>query len=225
MVAAASLGPRGLVKEREMKHRLPVAAAAVLAVTATVALVGGRAWSAPEAARPLRIGVVSLTRLWDGYQRRLFLDSKLIQFRQTKAQTLQEKKDEVDQLRQKIELLAPGSTQRQEAEGELQQKQVEGRTLAELSAKEVARRYFEYWDLVYNDIRAAVQQVAQAQGYDLVFKTVESQSRTTSTRELQGKIEGRTVLYAAAELDLTEEVLTVLNENFARSGEAKEQAP
>jgi len=199
------------------------ATVAVLAVTAVSVLVARWVWSAPQEARPLRIGVVNLTRLWEGYQRRLYLDSKLTRFRQQKAQAMQEKQDEIEQLKQKIELLAPGSSQRQEAESELQQKQVEGRTLAELSAKEVARRYFEYWDLVYNDIRAAVRQVAEAEGYDLVLKTVQSKARTTSMQELQGKIEGRSVLYAAARLDITDKVLKVLNENFARSTEAKEQ--
>jgi len=168
------------------------------------------------------MAVVNLTRVWEGYQKRAFLDARLTQLRESKTQTMREKADDINQLTQKLELLAPGSAQRDQAERDLQQKQVESRTLADLSTQEVARKYLEYWDIVYNDICAATEKVAQQEGDDLVLKTVERKLRTASLPELQGKIEGMTVLYATARLDLTDKVLAVLNEEFAQSPEAKE---
>jgi Skp family chaperone for outer membrane proteins len=169
------------------------------------------------------VAVVNLTRLWDGYQKRAVLDTKLTQLQQTKAQTMREKGDDIKQLTQKLELLAPGSTQRDQAERELQQKQVEGRTLAELSAQELAKKYLEYWDVIYNDICTATEKLAQQEGYDLVLKTVDRKLRTGSAPELQAKIEGMTVLYSTPRLDLTDRLLAALNEEFARSPEVKEQ--
>jgi len=202
--------------------RLVHGRAVLVAVGVGCALLGGWAWSQAPAQTPLRVAVVNLTRVWDGCQKRVSLDAKLTQLRETKAQALREKAEEITQLSQKLELLAPGSTQRDQAERELQQKQVENRNLVDLSTQEVARKYLEYWDIVYNDICAATDKVAQQEGYDLVLKTVNRRPRTGNLQELQGKIEGMTVLYAAARLDLTEKVLTILNEEFARTPETKE---
>ena len=178
--------------------RLVHAGAALVALGVGCALLGTRAWSQapaqPPAGSGLRVAVVNLTRVWDGCQKRVSLDAKLTQLRETKAQALREKAEEITQLSQKLELLAPGSTQRDQAERELQQKQVENRNLADLSTQEVARKYLEYWDIVYNDICAATDKVAQQEGYDLVLKTVNRRPRTGNLQELQGKIEGMTVL-------------------------------
>lgn len=202
-------------------RRWPYLGAALVAAVAGCGILGQWLWSEPQPTGSPRIGVINLTRMWEGYQKRLYLDSKLTRFRETKTQAMDEKRDEITQLAQRLDLLAPGSTQREATAQELEGKQVEARTLAELSTKEVARRYFEYWDIVYNDIRAAVDKIAQQEGYDLVLKAVDVRSRTTSAQELQGKIEGMTVLYSAPHLDLTEKVLTVLNEEFARSAEGR----
>lgn len=212
-------------------RRWPYFGAALVAAAAGCGLLGQWLWSEPQPSPSARIGVINLTRMWEGYQKRLYLDSKLTRFRETKTQVLEEKKNEITQLTRKLDLLAPGSTQREAVAQELEEKQIQARTLVELSTKEVARRYFEYWDIVYNDIRAAADRIAPQEGYDLVLKAVDVRSRTTSAQELQGKIEGMTVLYAAPHLDLTEKVLTMLNQEFARSAEGKsldadeEQAP
>lgn len=196
--------------------------AVLVALGVGCALLGTRAWSQAPAQPPLRVAVVNLTRIWEGYQKRVSLEGKLTQLQQTKAQTMREKTEEVNQLSQKLELLAQGSTQRDQAERDLQQKQVESRTLDELSRQEVARKYLEYWDTVYNDICTAADKIAQQEGYDLVLKTADRKLRTASLPELQGKIEGMTVLYSTPRLDLTDKVLTLLNEEFARSPETKE---
>jgi len=196
--------------------------AVLVALGVGCALLGTRAWSQAPAQPPLRVAVVNLTRIWEGYQKRVSLEGKLTQLQQTKAQTMREKTDEVNQLSQKLELLAQGSAQRDQAERDLQQKQVESRTLDELSRQEVARKYLEYWDTVYNDICTATDKIAQQEGYDLVLKTADRKLRTASLPELQGKIEGMTVLYSTPRLDLTDKVLTLLNEEFARSPETKE---
>lgn len=198
------------------------AGAVLVALGVGCALLGTRAWSQAPAQPPLRVAVVNLTRIWEGYQKRVSLEGKLTQLQQTKAQTMREKTDEVNQLSQKLELLAQGSAQCDQAERDLQQKQVESRTLDELSRQEVARKYLEYWDTVYNDICTATDKIAQQEGYDLVLKTADRKLRTASLPELQGKIEGMTVLYSTPRLDLTDKVLTLLNEEFARSPETKE---
>jgi len=201
----------------------------VLVVAATVACgllgLGRGVWSEPGQGRPLRIGVVNLTRIWDAYEKQTYLNRKLTQLSKTKESALQEKVDQITQLRQKIQLLAPGSSQRDAAEQELQQVQVESRTLAQLSDQEVRRKYIAYWDVVYNDIQAAVTRLAEAEGYDLILKQVNMGERTANSQVLQGKISGLAVMYVKADLDLTDKVLVMLNDEFAKSPEAKEQAP
>jgi Skp family chaperone for outer membrane proteins len=213
---------RGKGKKEHAMSRWKHGRAVLVALAVGCAILGARAWSQAPAQPSLRVAVVNMTRVWDGYQKRVSLDGKLTQLRETKAQTLRQKTEEITQLSQKLELLAPGSTQRDQADRELQQKQVESRNLTDLSTQEVARKYLEYWDIVYNDICAATDKVAQQEGYDLVLKRVDRRPRTGSLQELQGKIEGMTVLYASSRLDLTEKVLTSLNEEFARAPETKE---
>ena len=209
-----------------MKYWRRVAVPVVVVAVACGLLGLGRGlWGEPEQGRPLHIGVINLTRIWDGYQKQAYLNGKLTQLSKTKESALQEKVEEITQLRQKIQLLASGSAQREAAEQELQQVQIESRTLAQLSDQEVRRKYIEYWDIVYNDIRTAVARLAETEGYDLILKQVDMGEHTVNSQVLQGKIHGLAVMYARADLDLTDTVLVILNDEFANSAEAKEQAP
>ena len=198
--------------------------AVLLIVVATCVAAGQWLRGEEPSARPVRIGAVDLARVWQTYDKKIHLDKELDQLGKLKEAPWLEKKAEVDQLQQKIDLLAAGSAQRDEAERELAQKKFELDALARASRQELGLKLLEYMDLVYNDIVAAVNEVAEREGYDLVLQTSEAKRRATSIQEFQARIEGRLVLYSSSQLELTDTVLALLNDRFAQSGQAKEQS-
>ena len=197
-------------------------AAALLVMAATCLGIGRWLWGEAPSGRPLKVAVVDLARVWQGYQKKVYFDEEIDRLGKLKQAPLLEKKAEVDQLRQKIELLAAGSAQRDAAESELAQKNIELEALDRASRQELGLKLLEYMDIIYTDILSGVNQVGEREAFDLVLKTSETKRRAKSIREFQARLEGQVVLYSAPHLDLTDTVLATLNERFAESSQGKE---
>ncbi len=196
-------------------------AAALLMVAGCVCLAQWL-WGEAPAGAGQRIGVVNLSRVWQGYQRKVYLDGELERLGALKQATYDEKASEVEQLQKKIENLAAGSAQRSAAEQELTEKRVQLDSLGRISRQELATKALEYMDSIYSDIRTAVNDAAEQGGYHLVLKTSDVKGRAKTIQEFQGKLEGQVVLYSSSQVELTDDVLALLNSRFAQGGAGRE---
>jgi len=179
-------------------------------------IVGGalrQMWGAAPQNGPARIAVVNLSRVWKESRRRADLEEKLTLLQRTIQENFKDQQDEIDRLKAKIDLLASGSAERKQAEQDLALKVAQKQVFEKSSRQQVASELLSYWDVVFNDIEEAVGTVARQDGYDLVFKTVETPEHSTNVAEFRSK-EQQVLLYSTPTLDVTEKVIGLLNRKY-----------
>ena len=78
--------------------------------------------------------------------------------------------------------------------------------------------YTEKKTAIYNEVIKIAATIGKDRGYDLILRAEEAQldSDLLTEKNITSKIQQRVVLYHAAPLDITEEVIRGLNEEFER---------
>jgi Skp family chaperone for outer membrane proteins len=189
---------------------LTVAAAAALAA---VARTGETEVRAP------RIAFVDVDRVLGEYKKGKDRYEQIKAKFEPKANSIKQRAQAVGEERRRIET-NPRTDQveylkkKQEIEMQLAKLQqdekeyMEGRTADELKAMA------EVW----NDMMAAVSAHARDNGIDIVIKQQARDEPVESKAAFHRSVSSRTLLYAAAKLDITEEILKKLNTEYERGG-------
>ncbi len=88
------------------------------------------------------------------------------------------------------------------------------------------------WQDLYRSIKVAAQQMASANGYALVLVddsqgelTTSAESRVPREQQVMSQIVGRRMLYANPQLDITDDLITRMNNAFKAAGAARTTEP
>ena len=204
---------------RHMRRPLLVPAAALLG---GIALLTG--WCPAQAAaggHQLNIGVVNTTRILRTMHetQKLEADSRARQM--AVQQQGQQKELEIEDLQKhRDNNLKPGSTQYRDETRTIMQKRVEMEVWKQTSNLEAEQWYKESLKGVYDHIQQATAQVAADQHLDLVIADqmpeIGPDLEKVNVQQLQAALAARAVLYSNKRADITEDVLTVVEANFAK---------
>jgi len=158
----------------------------------------------------LKIGYVDFEKLFNEYEKTKDLDARLNGQAEEYQQTLQEKREEIDSLTNKLEEQSSIFTEetKQEKQTEIQQKVDEWNSSAQEINEELQRQGAEYTEEIKSDIIAMVRIIAEKEGYRFVFNFIKEEDLIYHTDPQ--------LIYIAPdpELDLTEKVLLRLNEEY-----------
>lgn len=196
-----------------MKPTRVLLAATALALTFGAAVLV-TAQSAP-AARPTSIAVVDLSAVLNKLEEKTSVEADLqVQTQQLKQeQTVKEQ--EINQLRADLDVLSPDSEAYQSKQEALEEKTVELQAWTAYQTQKLNRQAAEQIERLYRKMLEAVEQTAKARGCDLVlFKEQAVNFRGAKREQLPLLIQNRKVLYSAPDLDLTQEVLTLMNNQY-----------
>jgi Skp family chaperone for outer membrane proteins len=187
------------------------------AAVAGLALCGGSQAGAATRRHSLRVALVDVERVLREYKKG---NDRYDQIRKEMEPLINEIKQKVQAIREERRRLA--ADPRTDAVEYLKKKQELELKIAELErdeksflAKKTAKEIAAMME-VWNDVIAAVSKHAKDQGIDLVLK---QQVRTGTPKRkstFYRNVAARTVLYAAAHLDITEEVIKQLNGDYER---------
>ena len=172
----------------------------------------------------LRIGVVHITRILQQMQERKKIEED---FRSRQLQLRQEQQRRQEELAKLVEArknYKPLSGQWQDATKVIDQKQGELEAWARVSALQLDRERKVQMKALYDHIAGATATIAGQQNLDLVLANNEPEigpdmDQVTFER-LQAALESRNVLFAGKKADVTEEVLTLVEANFAKQAQA-----
>jgi len=147
----------------------------------------------------VKIGYVDVQKVFEGYQRKKDLEMKLRSEQEKARQSLEEKRKEIEALKEELikqEMLLSESA-KAEKEKELQDKTRELQEFVQSVQKQIQGKQDLYTQQIMDDIEAVVKEIAQKEGYRLIFRK-------------------EALLYATPELefDLTEKVLSLLNQKY-----------
>ena len=166
-------------------------------------------------ARKTSVAVVSVGEVFNGMTEKSHVEADL----QKKAEDLErlkeEKSGEIRDLQAELQLLKQDSPEWKAKAEEAQRKVFTLKAELEFRAAKLNRDNVLLKESLYRKILAATAQVAQSEGYDIVlFKESEPHFPTDKPQQVNALVELRKVMYASPDLDITDKVMTVVNNNF-----------
>ena len=172
----------------------------------------------------LRIGVVNTARIVHGMKEIKKIEDDFRAQNVDLARQQQQKEQDINNLMKQRENVRPGSAQWQDDTNEIDRKTADLSSWIQLAKVQLERQRKLQLKMVYDHIAAATAQVAQAQRLNLVIADESPEflgpdlDKITFER-LNQVLEARAVLYADKKADITEDVLTLVEANFARQNQ------
>lgn len=165
---------------------------------------------------PAVVATVDLEALFNGLAERASENSRLDAMAQQVTQEQARRRKEAEDLQKQLQGLQPGTDEYRAIEGQLEQKAIELQAWTEFQRRKIDQESGLVMARLYKKIKTAVAAVADAEGYDVV--TVND-----SLRDLQPsggesavlqQISLRRLLYTNPQLDITQDLLTKMNNEF-----------
>jgi Skp family chaperone for outer membrane proteins len=173
-----------------IKNQRTLATLAVVAMLCVTALL--MAQGATKAPRPARVAVADVRKIFNSLDERTKMEADLNMVGQSNADAVR-MTDDLDKTRFEHGVWMQWQQQKRTREARL-------RTL----------------DL-YRKIAKAIEDAAKVNGYDLVLYTDDVDMELIKPDEVSALISSRRVLYSAADLDITESIITQMNNAFANN--------
>ncbi len=195
-------------------------------VVAVVVLAG------PAAVRAdLKVGVVDLVNVTNNYGRTQDASADLqVEQANLKAET-EPKVTALEELRLQRDGFNKGTEEWKKLDEQVLKKQVELRNWIAMERIKIERRHRDVLLDMYREIADVVERVAKQKGLDLVFTKAFLEppqidvDESTGLEDLKKRIIGQRVLYPTDTVDLTEEVLKILNTEYKSKGKAAGEKP
>ena len=150
-------------------------------------------FSTQVSAKDLKVGYVNIFKVFNEYKKTVDYDKKLAQKQKIKEQEIDKKKDKIKKEQNSLSLLKE-SEQKKQREKILK----EVRELQEISRQaflDLKKERDQSMKEIINDINNVVKKYAKTKKYDLI-------------------ITGKSLLYANKSMDLTDEIISILNKNY-----------
>ncbi|MBK9120095.1 MAG: OmpH family outer membrane protein [Phycisphaerales bacterium] len=191
-------------------------------VVALAVLAGARELGAYQAAGPSgRVAVVDVIRTLNEFQKQKDLVQQVTAQQQALEAENRTRREKIDLLQAEIERLDPQDPTLPPRMRELLAMQVDYKNWAELSQLNLARE-FGLWSIqMYRDLIAAVNAIAQAEGYDLVLYRGEFEAISMDPEVVRDQIRGNQVLYSATGINITQQVLDRMNTDYRAQGKVQ----
>jgi Skp family chaperone for outer membrane proteins len=174
---------------------------------------------------PTKAAVVDIVKVFNDYQRTKEVNDRLNK-EQVELQNERKKKiDRVEALKAQLDSLHPDSKDYYQREKELLELSIELKNFTDIKAEEVKREFRVMTEDIYGEMIKTIESVAKDAGYDLVLYLDLTDIHGDSFPALLEKIRERKVLYSAKEIDITQNVLENLNQNYKLKGSTASESP
>jgi len=193
------------------KRLLMVLGLAVLVVF--IGLVSVRADQAPV--NGTAIGAVDVQTVFDALQEKNQIEADL----KTKIEDLnreeQDRKSRLQSLQTDLEILAPGTGAFNDKREQLEQEVIELQVWRQIQNQQVARGRSVHIERLYRKVLDAIGRLAESNNMDMVlFREKPVDFTGTKPEALNTLIQMRKVLWVADQLDLTDQVIQMMNNEF-----------
>jgi Skp family chaperone for outer membrane proteins len=218
--------PAFLRKSLADRKSLLIGALALLAVALLLPMgrsvqAQGQAQSAPAGGTSVRIATANVGRIFNDIKERTEVKNKFDAEVSNLASIEKQKKQKVSDLQAARDLLKPNSPEWDEANRQLLNAAIEFRAWGELSQADLDRKRKQQTKGLYDKIIAAIGEVAQQRGIDIVIATQNTDLPENldeiSVKQLQATLLQRDVLYSAPKVDVSADVIAIMDARFSQS--------
>ncbi len=168
-----------------------------------------------------KIGIVDIGNVFEKYQKRIDLDQELKEQEKEFQDEVNKKRKEIIDLDEETQLLDLGSESRSNNENLMERKNVELEGYAKFAERQLLKKYKNFFENIYQEVVQKVEKIGEQEGFDLIIKNEEADLKSNEISDLQFKIGIRTVLYHSDSVDITFDVVDILNASYSKEKENK----
>ena len=172
-------------------------------------------------AEDFKIGIVDIGNVFEKYQKRIDLDQELKEQEKEFQDEVNKKRKEIIDLDEETQLLDLGSENRSNNENLMERKNVELEGYAKFAERQLLKKYKDFFENIYQEVVQKVEKIGEQEGFDLIIKNEEADLKSNEISDLQFKIGIRTVLYHSDSVDITFDVVDILNASYSKEKENK----
>ncbi len=195
----------------------------LLAVSVGLALLGvlraEESVKAQEKPGGLKVGVVDVLSLLENYEKSKALEKKLEERYGHEEVDLKKLQEEIGDLEGQFKIA--GEAAKGEIRLKIREKEGTFKVRRDNLQETLANQHRLYTEEVYNDIKEAVAFYGKDHGYDIVLK--KSAFDDPDHRQLQMEMVSNVVLFNRPDMDITTEVLNLLNARYRQAGSNKKE--
>lgn len=171
------------------------------------------------AREPTVVALVNLERLVNGLDERASREGELQTYFEELQTKLDEISEQINQKQEELQIFQPGSPEAQETRLELLRLEMRARGEQQISEALLQQRTAEMQVDIFDKIRETIQRLAERRGYELVLShDGEVQLQSRDIESVQKAIAQRRVLWAKDALDITDELMRMMNNEWAAGG-------
>lgn len=202
------------------RHSLGLGLAAVVVAVAAVGVLSPRAGASREMlASKTSVAVVDLARLLEGLDERQSLEANLNSEIDARQAELDKLTGEIQRMTEDLKMLGEGEANqavRLDRIRSVRLKEVEARALRQFVTEQLSLEKGQMLAVIYNKIQQAVGDVANRDGWDLVLidDSKAALPGMAAEQQMNQLILSKRVLFAAPGVDITEDVKTLMNNQF-----------
>jgi len=167
------------------------------------------------------VGVVDLVRVFNDFEQTKALNAELDRYKSGIASEQQSREEKLSVERQTLQGFAPDSAEYKQRSKAFKKMMIDYQAWLTVEREVLKEEHFRWIERTYRTITDAIAQVAQSKGVQVVLTREELDTSVADATVLQKQILNRKVIYYDQTLDLTDTVLTVINDAFSRAGGAK----
>ena len=168
-----------------------------------------------QQAAPAAIAVVDVQKVLNNCKEKAAIDADITSATEKLKADVDGHKHELRQLESDLGLLGAGQPAWKAKREEIDKKIVSAQVGSKYGELKIAREQILSYENLYNKLREACAEVARANGYNMVLtKDPAKLQRSQNANQLVNQIAGRKMLWAADDLEITDEVLQAMNTNW-----------
>ena len=166
--------------------------------------------------RPTAAGVIDVQMVFESLKEKMHIEANLKSRLEQLNLDEQEQKQNLQEIKSDLDILAPDSPAFNEKQNQLEQKAIELQTWRTFQTQKLSRERGLQIERLYRKLIESVGTVAKQNGFDLIlFKEKPVDFSGAKPEALNTLIQVRKVLWSASDLDLTDQVTQLMNNEFS----------
>jgi len=187
----------------------------VLSLAALVVTAGLVGAAASMQAQPTSVAVVNVQEVFNNLKEKTNLEAQMQSRTEKLQQEEQQRRKTIQQLRQDMDVLAPGSDAYKQKEQQLQQKVIDLQVWTKFKQQQLSVERGLQVEGLYRRTLTSVKKIANEAGYDMVlFDEQSPEFNYENPKQLLTLIQMRKVLYASDEVNITDQVIQRMNNEY-----------
>jgi len=162
----------------------------------------------------VKVGVVDLKIVSENFNKWKRLAAQLDTETEKSNKQLAEMGKEIEKLQEEEKQFKPGSDKHKEIQIALSTKDIEMKSFLHTEQNRLKEMAEKLGGELLNNIEAVIKNYGRKEGYTLIIKKEEMPVQNQDWMQLRNYVSRKSVMYYSADIDLTNKIVSELNENY-----------